>query len=178
MSSTASGEFPAERCIDGREGGSRSGSMCHTGGEKAPWLALDFGAQVLVERIVINNRDDCCGDRLRNVEVRVADQLPDSGQEMFKGGRPLATFKGPAKNREVVSLTSNAEFGGRFLIVQINNSPGTGYLNLNEVTVWGKHIGIVNQQISSSRYAQTNNCFLEDIWIREGFVTTRFLQIM
>ena len=112
--------------------------MCHTHAEKAPWLALDFGLPVSVEKIVINNRDNCCGDRFRNVEVRVADQLPVSGQQKFMGGHLLASYKGPARTGDVITLTSSAKFAGRFVIIQINNDQGTGTLNLNEITVWGK----------------------------------------
>ena len=138
MSSTHKGDFPAERCIDGRKDGSRTGSMCHTRGEKTPWLALDFGQPVSVEKIVINNREDCCGDRFRNVEVWVADQLPNSGHQKFTGGHLLASFKGPAKKGDEITLSSGTKFAGRFVIVQIDNGQRTGYLNLNEVTVWGK----------------------------------------
>ena len=129
----------AEKCIDGVVSGGRS-NVCHTNGdigEKTPWLALDFGAVVSVEKVVINNRDDCCGDRLRDAEIRVANQLPSSAQEMFRGGQLLGIFKGPAKTGEEVTLTSSTELRGRFVIVQID-SKGNGIINLHEVTVWGK----------------------------------------
>ena len=44
-----------------------------------PWLALYFGSKARVDRVEIWNRRDCCGDRLRNFEVRVTDSLPSSG---------------------------------------------------------------------------------------------------
>ena len=118
--------------------------MCHTRGEKAPWLALDFGLPVSVEKIVINNREDCCGDRFRNVEVRVADQLPNFGHQKFTGGHLLASFKGPAKNKDVITLPSSTASAGRFVIVQIDNIQGAAALNLNEVTVWGRKQGMPN----------------------------------
>ena len=139
MSSKYSGNYPAEKCIDGVVSGGKS-NLCHTSalkGEKTPWLALDFGGVVSVEKVVINNRDDCCGDRLRDAEIRVANQLPSPAQEMFRGGQLLGIFKGPAKNGEEVTLTSSTELRGRFVIVQIN-SKGNGIINLHEVTVWGK----------------------------------------
>ena len=136
MSSTVHGGL-AEKCIDG--GVSGRASMCHTDFEAAPWLALDFGGKINIEKVVIHNRDKCCWDRLRNAEVRVADQLPSSGQEMFSGGQLFATFAGPGKKGEEVILTSSAAgLGGKFVINQIDNSQGAEALNLNEVTVWGK----------------------------------------
>ena len=137
--------YPAERCIDG--GVTGGSSVCHTKNEKAPWLAVDFGAVVTVERVVIHNMGDF-GYRLRNAEVRVADQLPSSGQQMFTEGQLLATFTGPGKDGEVVTLTSSTGLGGRFVIVQMDFSPGTDNLNLNEVTVWGKIQGISNVSLS------------------------------
>ena len=139
MSSTYGGLL-AENCIDGGVSGRLS--MCHTESEKAPWLALDFGAQVAVEKVVLNNRNKGFPERLRNAEVRVADQLLDSGQQMFTGGQLLGTFAGPGKTGEVVTLTSSSGIGGRFVIVQMDFSPGTDNLNLMEVTVWGKKQGM------------------------------------
>ena len=48
-------------------------------GASFPWLALFFGSTVRVDKVEIWNRRDCCGDRLRNFEVRVTDSLPSSG---------------------------------------------------------------------------------------------------
>ena len=138
------GGYPAKNCIDG------GSSFCHTLKEKAPWLALDFGADVTVETVVIRNRIDCCGDRFRNAEVRVADQPPDSGENMFTGGQLLGVFKGPGKKGEVVSLTSSTGgLRGRFVIVQIDHSQGAENLNLNEVTVWAKQQGSTTTTTSS-----------------------------
>ena len=58
---------------------------------------------------------------------------------MFSGGQLFATLAGPGKKGEEVILTSSAAGqGGRFVIVQIDNTQGAEALNLNEVTVWGK----------------------------------------
>ena len=141
MSSIYDGQT-AELCIDEILTGAYS--MCHTNAEKAPWLALDFGARVTVEKVVIHNRHDGSWTRLKNAEIRVADQLPPlSGQQMFSSGQLLGTFTGPGKKGEVVSRTSTTGLVGRYVIVQIDNSPGTDFLNLNEVTVWGKNPGIL-----------------------------------
>ena len=44
-----------------------------------PWLAIYLGSKARVDRVEIWNRRNCCGDRLRNFEVRVTDSLPSSG---------------------------------------------------------------------------------------------------
>ena len=77
MSSTwrSDDNLRAAKCIDGDTGGPDVGSapavdLCHTDGEPAPWLAIDFGTPVTVRRVELFNRIFCCAERTRNVEVR------------------------------------------------------------------------------------------------------------
>ena len=136
--------YTADNCIDGVLTG--TASLCHTGFDGAPWLALDFGAEIIVDRVVLHNRDDSNGNRLSNAEVRVANQSPESSQQMFSGGQLLDTFKGPGEDGEVVTLTSSSGLRGRYVIAQI---PQLGFLHLNEFTVWGTRPGILNLSLGS-----------------------------
>ena len=70
--STTYKHFNAKNCIDGVSNGKIKG-LCHSKRERAPWLALDYGegAKVSVEKVVLLNRVDCCGDRTKNVEIRL-----------------------------------------------------------------------------------------------------------
>ena len=79
MSSTfrSDDHFRAAKCIDGNTMGPDVGEsdgeavdLCHTDGEPAPWLAIDFGTPVTVRRVELFNRIFCCAERTRNVEVR------------------------------------------------------------------------------------------------------------
>ena len=49
--------------------------------------------------------------RLKNVDVRVADERPksDSGNEMFTGGHLLGHFKGPAEKNEEIVVTGQKQ---------------------------------------------------------------------
>merc|ERR1719192_2036154 len=64
-------EFPATKCIDGDiEGHSLvDRNMCHTQNELSPWLAIDYGKMVNINRVEIFNREACCGESTKNVEV-------------------------------------------------------------------------------------------------------------
>ena len=42
-------------------------------------------------------------------QVRVSDQLPASGQQMFTGGRLLGRFEGPAENGQKISITGQQQ---------------------------------------------------------------------
>merc|ERR1712037_973948 len=157
QSSTRAG-FSASKCIDGDTTGPDSGfddrgdDMCHTNEEPAPWIALDFGKTVVVERVEIFNRVACCGDRTENVDVHVTDELPTSGSELFSGthtddhddsegndseedeeeGTLFDHFAGPATNGQHIIISGQREMIGRYVIVQMKNGENSP-LNLKEV---------------------------------------------
>ena len=100
-------EFPAVKCIDGdTEGHSLvDRNMCHTQNEPSPWLAIDYGTTVTVTKVEIFNREACCGESTKNVDVRVSNELPTSANEMFSGGSLLGHFAGPGKNGQHIIIT-------------------------------------------------------------------------
>ena len=54
----------ASLCIEVSSGG-KDTAMCHSGADdKDPWLLIDFGKSVAIQRIVVTNRNDCCKDRI------------------------------------------------------------------------------------------------------------------
>ena len=141
--STTYKHFSAKKCIDGITNGNIK-DLCHSKRELAPWLALDYGkgAKISVEKVVLFNRADCCWPRTKNVQVRISIGLPRSGKKMFRGGKLLGTFKGPATRGQRVEIKSvigwEKKFG-RYLIIQMNNGDNkpTSMLNLKEVFVIG-----------------------------------------
>ena len=82
-------DYPPHRCAD-----SKPFIFCIVPGAPFPWLALYLGSRARVDRVEIWNRRDCCGFKLRNLEVRVTDSLPSSGislavvstTSVFRGG--------------------------------------------------------------------------------------------
>ena len=93
------GDFEATNCID------NTGNMCHSESEHTPWLAIDYGTTVLVKRVEIFNRHDCCGDQTKNVEVRISNELPTSASQMFSGGSLLGQFAGPATDGQHIIIS-------------------------------------------------------------------------
>ena len=110
MSSTFQ-DVEATKCIDGITEGLDAGlvdgvgQICHTNGEPAPWIAIDYGTTVIVERVEIFNRRYCCGERTQNVDVRISDELPTSGGQMFSGGTLLGRFPGPATDGQEITIS-------------------------------------------------------------------------
>ena len=117
--------------------------MCHNScertNERAPWLALEFAGPVEVTRVDIYNRGDECGRcaaRTKNVEVRLIDELPTSGDQMYTGGQLLGNFAGPGKKGEIIKVEGPVRTG-RYVLVQMNNQD---CLNLHEVEAFGRVI--------------------------------------
>jgi len=136
--------FSGKKCIDGITTGTES--LCHSKRELAPWLALDYGkdARVSVEKVVLFNRagwDLWQGwQRTKNVEVRLANELPTSGMKMFTGGELLGTFKGPGTMGQQIEIKSGPGWekkSGRYLVIQMNHKGKSEYLNLQEVFAFG-----------------------------------------
>ena len=139
--STTYKHLSAKKCIDGVTNGNIK-DLCHSKLELAPWLALDYGKgrTISVEKVVLFNREDCCSTRTKNVEIRLSNKLPASGNKMFSGGKLLGTFKGPATRGQEVEIRSMPGWEkkfGRYLIIQMNFGNAANYLNLQEAFALG-----------------------------------------
>ena len=165
LSSTYTGNngivYKAEYCIDGRDDGwdvqkfktDEPVDLCHggtkgTAGEKAPWFAIDYGENNLVSvgKVVIANRAQCCGNRFKKAEVRLSAELPGDGETMFEGGVLLAKYEGPSSDGEKIEIESeDGSEGsvGRYLIIQLDKTDKAGWLNIKEVTAFGRQFEVV-----------------------------------
>ena len=85
------GNYRPASCIDGDED-----TNCRTNRERAPWIAIDFGTSVNIERVdIINGWDKKWGwGRTRNVVVSISDKLMFTDDLMFSGGTVLGRFAG------------------------------------------------------------------------------------
>ena len=126
----------ATKCINGITDGGRD-QICGTHAENAPWLAIEFQSEKDVSQVVINNRKDADGQRTRNLEVRLTNELPASGERMFTGGQLLGTFVGPATDGQVISISSAQSRRGKYVLVQQTHGDRKDHLNLLEVTAFG-----------------------------------------
>ena len=154
-SSVRENNFGAANCIDGDtdgpDGSLTTGgyTLCSTDKEPCPWLAIDYGKTVTVKRVEIFNRmGSCCGNRTRNVDVRISDELPASASQMFSGGALLGHFAGPGTHGQHITISGQtfklsllmnilgqSEMSGRYVIVQMDND--VDQLNLKEVIAFG-----------------------------------------
>ena len=100
--------------------------VCNT---SAPWVALQFFGPVNATRVDITSAAGT-----KNLEVRLTDELPTSGDQMFTGGQLLGTFEGPATEEgQIIKVEGPARIG-RYVLVQMNNQD---CLNLKQVEAFG-----------------------------------------
>ena len=113
-------------------------------------MALDYGedTQVSVEKVLLYNRHDGSFERTKNVQIRISDELPASGETMFEGGEALGAFKGPSIKGQIVEIPSGPGWdkkNGRYLIIQMNMGYTPNMLNLKEAYA----VGISNGKVFS-----------------------------
>uniref|UniRef100_A0A6I8QQG6 II-FBPL precursor n=1 Tax=Xenopus tropicalis TaxID=8364 RepID=A0A6I8QQG6_XENTR len=127
QSSTYRPEYNAATAVDGNKNSNMMlGSCSHTNSDNPAWWQLDLKKRYQVEKVVIVNRGDCCGERLRGAEVRV-------GNSADNNNPVCATVTDVSQ----LTLTLSCKgIPGRYVSVVI---PGRAeYLQLCEVEVYGK----------------------------------------
>ena len=126
QTSVCCGNAIASRAVDGStDGAYRHASVTHTKNEDRPYWRVDLGRSCVVQKVVIFNRVDCCGERLQNFDVSLEDFAFQPIQTYFHGLERKAKF----------------EFGGDALISGVEHVRvqlrGKNYLSLAEVQVFG-----------------------------------------
>ncbi|MFT3766207.1 MAG: discoidin domain-containing protein [Minicystis sp.] len=113
-------EGVAAKAIDGNTDGNwGGGSITHTSNEWQPWWKVDLGGVQQIGQIILNNRTDCCSDRLGNFRLSVSDDGNTWQDYPYAGTAPT-------------QLAFDVRRTGRFVKVQLN---GFNPLSLAEVQV-------------------------------------------
>ena len=117
----------AEKAVDGNRNKNIHGGSCtHTYDEDNPWWLVYLGDVFPVKKVIIYNRGDCCGSRLRNILITVSSERDDDGEEC---GR----FDGPAFDGQVVEVRCTNTIMGKYVKLQMK---GSGVLTLCEVEIY------------------------------------------
>ncbi|XP_067148680.1 uncharacterized protein [Apteryx mantelli] len=134
QSSTAASSGAAAKAVDGnRDGVWQRGSCSHTRRERQPWWAVDLGARHAVWAVLVQNRRDCCWERLRGARVHVGDAAGERASSNPVCG--VITDAGPGS----LSTVCCEGLQGRYVSVSI---PGREeQLALCEVEVYGTSSG-------------------------------------
>ena len=85
---------------------------------------------MIVGKVVIINRADCCGSRLANLVITVRASGADNS-----AGQECGRFPGPGNDGQIVTIHCHRPLVGRVVQVQIH---GMGSLNFFEVMVYSR----------------------------------------
>ncbi|GMH83615.1 hypothetical protein TrVE_jg11378 [Triparma verrucosa] len=99
-----------QNCID-----NNPDTICHSEDQPETWLRIDYseGALADLDEIVIQNRIDCCSDRISGAYVTVAEGSPDNLNEMLLSSlftSPALIYPNPILDaNEVYSVSPKAD---------------------------------------------------------------------
>nr|XP_034332172.1 fucolectin-like [Crassostrea gigas] len=100
----------------------------HTLDELQPWLKIDLQAIYDVKKVIIYNRQDCCGDRLHDVQVNITNNGPEAS---------CGFYEGPADDGDRIAVYCAFGAVGRYVLITILNPPEEkDPLNICEVQVF------------------------------------------
>ena len=107
-------------------------------GEMNPWLQIELEYVANVNHVVIHNRKDCCGERMKNVALRVGLTKFTNGMEL-KNDETCATYEGPGSDGEKIIINCSRKMKGQYVSIHLmQNTPAI--LHLNEIMIYG-HAG-------------------------------------
>ena len=114
--------FPATKCVD-----HDLNSFCHSKeGEEYPWLSAALYVESAVEYIQIENRRDCCRERLGKFEIWVGQSAGAHALPAVKCGEKIAA-------EDASSILVACGVTGRFVTIVLTGEERT--LNLAEMSV-------------------------------------------
>ncbi|KAL8181456.1 UNVERIFIED_CONTAM: hypothetical protein K2H54_002409 [Gekko kuhli] len=116
--------------VDGNCDGRWISRTCtHTNYDLSAWWSVDLGKEYDISLVVVKNRQDCCGDRIRGATIHVGDYMGDFGNTSFTCGTITDLRDG-----SLSTVLCNAA-RGRYITIAIVGHKGT--LSLGEVEVHG-----------------------------------------
>ena len=102
--------------------------------EDYPWLQIKLSSPQALTGLVIVNRADRFGGRLKNLEIRAGVvPVPIGFKGLLKFNKKAGHFPGPGKKGKTYNINFAAATSALYVTLQITDKASV--LNLNEVTV-------------------------------------------
>ncbi|XP_062523278.1 uncharacterized protein LOC134197940 [Corticium candelabrum] len=81
ISSLYTARWPANNAVDGNYWSTNinSGSCTHSNAQTNPWFRVDLWQEMIISKVYLANRGDCCGDQLTNVMIRIGNDDSNNG---------------------------------------------------------------------------------------------------
>ena len=84
----------------------------HSKLEDNPWLRVQLNAPIKITSVTVGNRKGCCGDRLKNLEIR-------AGMNNDLTNEVVGFYKGPGKTGEQYTIRLKVPVVAEFLSFQL-----------------------------------------------------------
>jgi len=184
-SSNLYNKYPSSRAVDGNYNTMFNVKSCmHTDKDMKPFLRIDLQNEMVVEKVLIWNREDSYSSRLNNVYVTVGNDPNGFGNKVCgRIGNVTEVIK--------VDVLCGGILFGRYVHIRI---PGQQYLTICEVEVIGAAITNVAKGHSATQssthassypatkavdgnratFSHTNN--LKDQWLKINFGQERYIK--
>ena len=110
-------------------GSTNNKGFFHSKEENNPWLIIELNRPVNISAVTITNREDCCGERLKNLEVRggMTNETNDVTNPV------IGEFKGPGTTGGVHLIPLKKPSEILFLKFQLKSS--NAVLQINGINV-------------------------------------------
>lgn len=127
--------YPASKANDGATCLVQGANFSHTAFENQPWLEIDLQFIFKVSEIVITNRCDCCGNRLKRFKIFVSNQPVVS---YASSGHVYSVDKSLGHgNGEIIRIPLTG-VSGRYVRIWCDNTGyGVNPLHISEMSVHG-----------------------------------------
>ena len=111
-------------------GSTNSKGFFHSQQENNPWLTVELNRPVTISSVTITNRKDCCGERLKNLEIR-------GGMKNDVTNPVIGEFKGPGTTGGVyiIPLKKPSEV----LFLKFQQKMSNAVLQINGIQVRYEH---------------------------------------
>ena len=131
--STTRGDSKSSLAVDGNNNSNYFAGSCTHTEDHLPipaWWRVDLGQRAMIYNVMITNRGDCCGERLRDFSIRI-------GFEDKNGANPFCREHAGFTASITVNFKCNSALPGQFVYIEsaLPNNP----LGLCEVAVYGRH---------------------------------------
>ncbi|XP_074982263.1 fucolectin-like [Caretta caretta] len=124
----------AGNAVDGKCDGILDDDSCtHTKQETEPWWNVDLDCRHSVSTVIVKNREDSCGERIKGAQIHVGDSKAGHGKDDPICGTITDTAPGSLSNISCKGME------GRYVTITIPDREE--YLTLCEVEVYGTPVG-------------------------------------
>jgi len=108
------------------------GRILHSQSSNLPWFEVELNDPSIILNVTINNREDCCGERFKNAEIRAGmTRVPDGTTGPLDINTICGTYQGPSVQGDVIRIDCASPITAKYVTVQLKDNDAT--LQISEI---------------------------------------------